>query len=127
MDSKSLSSDMPEDLTNNLKDIEIKSNIKLFKKYNNILILRDINKIKDECNKMKKKYIYELSNDLKNLCYNNDINLYKIKEVEEKTNKNIHEIDNLMNIINNDEYFKNDFNKNLTNNQDIIFIEVYEN
>ena len=35
MDSKSLSSDMPEDLTNNLKDIEIKSNIKLFKKYIN--------------------------------------------------------------------------------------------
>lgn len=125
MDSKSLSSDMPEDLTNNLKNIEIKSNIKLFKKYNNILILRDINKIKDECYKMKKKHIYELSNDLKNLCYNNNIELYKIKELQEKTNNNIHEIDNLMNIINNNDYFKNNIINNIK--QDIIFIEVYEN
>ena len=54
---KSVSSDMPEDLTNNLKILENKSNIKLFKKYNNILILRDINKIKDECNRMKKKIL----------------------------------------------------------------------
>ncbi len=123
MDLKLLSSDMPEDLTNNLKNIEIKSNIKLFKKYNNILVLRDINKIIHECNKMKKKHIFELSNDLKNLCYNNDINLYKIKEVQEKTNNNIHEIDNLMNIINNDDYFKNYFK----NKEDDIFIEIYEN
>ena len=111
------STELSEDLTNNLKQIENKSNIKLFKKYNNILILRDINKIKDECYKTKKKHIYELSNELKNLCYNNDIELYKIKELQEKTNNNIHEIDNLMNIIN-----------NLPNNkQDVIFIEVYEN
>lgn len=57
---KSVSSDMPEDLTNNLKILENKSNIKLFKKYNNILILRDINKIKDECNRMKKKKYYRI-------------------------------------------------------------------
>ena len=127
MDLKLLSSDMPEDLTNNLKAIEIKSNIKLFKKYNNILVLRDINKIKNECYKMKKKHIFELSNDLKNLCYNNNIDLYKIKEIQEKTNNNIHEIDNLMNIINNNEYFTNHFTNDLKKQDDIIFIEVYEN
>ena len=120
MDSKLLSTDMPEDLTNELKILESKSSIKLFKKYNNILILRNINKIKDECNKMKKKNVIELSNDLKNLCNNNNnIDLYKIKDMQEKTNKNIHEIDNLMNIINNNEYFIN-INRE-------IYIEIYEN
>ena len=77
---------------------------------------------------MKKKNVIELSNDLKNLCNNNNIDLYKIKDMQEKTNKNIHEIDNLMNIINNNEYCKTHFINNLTNiKQDIIFIEVYEN
>ena len=117
---KSVSSDMPEDLTNNLKILENKSNIKLFKKYNNILILRDINKIKDECNRMKKKHIIELSNDLKNFCSNNiNIELYKIKEIQEKANNNIHEIDNLMNVISSNDYF--------INLQNDIYIEVYEN
>jgi hypothetical protein len=117
---KSVSSDMPEDLTNNLKILESKNNIKLFKKYNNILILRDINKIKDECNKMKKKHITELSNDLKHFCNNNNnIDLYKIKEIQEKANNNIHEIDNLINVISSNEYFIN-------LNHD-IYIEVYEN
>ena len=117
---KSVSSDMPEDLTNNLKILENKSNIKLFKKYNNILILRDINKIKDECNRMKKKNIIELSNDLKNFCCNNiNIELHKIKEIQEKANNNIHEIDNLMNVISSNKYF--------INLQNDIYIEVYEN
>ena len=113
------SSEMPEELTNNLKNLEIKNNIKLFKKYNNILVLRDLDKIKDECHRMKKKIIIELSNDLKNLC-NNNIELYKIKEMQEKTNNDIHEIDNLMNVINENEYFNN-------LKQNVLFIEVYEN
>jgi len=108
-------SDISEDFINYLKDIQNKSSIKLFKKYNNILILRDINKIKNECNRMKKKIVINYSNDLKNLS-NNDIELYKLKEMQEEINQNIHEIDNLMNIINNNNYFKND-----------LFIEVYEN
>ncbi len=113
---KNTSSEMPEDLTNNLKVLESKNNIKLFKKYNNILILRDISKIKDECLRMKKKIIIEFSNDLKNLC-NEEIELTKIKDMEEKVNHNIHEIDNLMNVINEHEFFK----------QDDVFIEIYEN
>ena len=114
--SRTLSSEMPEDLNNNLKIFESKNNIKIFKKYNNILILRDINKIKDECNRMKKKIVIELSNDLKNLCIS-DIDLHKIKEIQEKNNNNIQEIDNLMNIINDHDFFK----------QKDIFIEIYEN
>jgi hypothetical protein len=107
------STELSEDLTNNLKHIETKSNIKLFKKYNNVLILRDLDKIENECNRMKKKIIIEFSNDLKNLC-NNNIELYKIKEMQEHINNNIYEIDNLINII-----------LNLKNNEN--FIEVYEN
>ena len=114
--SRTLSSEMPEDLNNNLKIFESKNNIKIFKKYNNISILRDINKIKYECNRMKKKIVIELSNDLKNLCIS-DIDLYKIKELQDKNNNNIQEIDNLMNIINDHDFFK----------QKDIFIEVYSN
>jgi hypothetical protein len=107
------STELSEELTNNLKHIENKNNIKLFKKYNNVLILRDLDKIKNECNRIKKKIIIEFSNDLKNLC-NNNIELYKIKEMQEHINNNIHEIDNLMNII-----------IDLKHNDK--FIEVYEN
>ena len=114
--SKTVSSEMPEDLINNLKIIESKNNIKLFKKYNNIYILRDINKIKEDCNKMKKKIIIEFSNDLKNFCLNN-IELNKLKELQNSINNNIQEIDNLMNIINENEYFK----------QEDGFIEIYGN
>jgi hypothetical protein len=114
--SKTVSSEMPEDLINNLKIIESKNNIKLFKKYNNIYILRDINKIKEDCNKMKKRIIIEFSNDLKNLSLNN-IELNKLKEMENNINNNIQEIENLMNIINEHEYFK----------QEDIYIEVYGN
>jgi hypothetical protein len=109
--------DIPEDLINNLKNIQNKSSIKLFKKYNNILILRDINKIKKECERMKRKIVINYSNDLKNLS-NNNIELFKLKEMQDIINQNIHEIDNLMNIINENNYFVN-----LNNN----FIEVYEN
>ena len=114
--SRTLSSEMPEDLNNNLKIFESKNNIKIFKKYNNISILRDINKIKDECNRMKKKIVIELSNDLKNLCIN-EIDLNKIKEIQEKNNNNIQEIDDLMNIINDHVFFK----------KEDIFIEIYQN
>jgi hypothetical protein len=110
-------SDMSEELINNLKDMQNKSSIKLFKKYNNMLVLRDINKIKNECHRMKKKIVINYSNDLKHLS-NNNIELYKLKEMQEEINQNIHEIDNLMNIINENNYFNN-----LNNN----FIEVYEN
>ena len=109
--------DIPEDLISILKEIEDKSSIKLFKKYNNMFILRDINKIKNECHRMKRKIVMNYSNDLKNLS-NNNIELYKLKEMQEIINKNIHEIDNLMNIINENNYFIN-----LNNN----FIEIYEN
>ena len=114
--SKILSSEMPEDLINKLKILESKNNIKLFKKYNNIYILRDINKIKEECNKIKKKIIIDFSNDLKNLSLGN-IELNILKDMQIKTNNNIQEIDNLVNIINEHEYFK----------QEDIFIEIYGN
>jgi hypothetical protein len=109
--------DLPEDLINILKEIQDKSSIKLFKKYNNMFILRDINKIKIECHRMKRKIVMNYSNDLKNLS-NNNIELYKLKEMQEIINKNIHEIDNLMNIIN-----ENNYITNLNNH----FIEIYEN
>jgi hypothetical protein len=121
---KIVSSEMPEDLIYNLKILESKNNIKLFKKYNNIFILRDINKIKQECNKIKKKIIIDFSNDLKHLSLDN-IELNKLKDIQNKTNNNIQEIDNLMNIINEHEYFKQSLKLSLK--LEDIFIEIYEN
>ena len=60
---------LPKSIIDNLTILEINSNIKLFKSRNNKLILRDISKIMNECNKMKKKYILDLSSNIKTISY----------------------------------------------------------
>ena len=49
-----------DNLTNELKHLGLKNNIKIFKKSNHNFILRDSHKIINECNKMKKKTILYL-------------------------------------------------------------------
>jgi hypothetical protein len=106
-------SEFPDNITNDLVIFENKNNIKLFKKRNNNWILRDTRKIINDCNKVKKNKILNLSNDLKNISYKKNIELNKIKEIQEKTNSEIDEIDNIINIISNDQYNK--------------YIEIYSN
>jgi hypothetical protein len=61
-----------------LLNLQNKNNIKLFKKTNNELILRDIIKILDECNKIKRKKILNLAYNLKSLSTKNiDLNIIK--------------------------------------------------
>ncbi len=106
-----------DDLTNELKYLGNKSNIKLFKKCNQDWILRDYKKIIEDCNKMKRKKIIDLSNYLKNISYGN-IELNIIKNKQDKIYSDIIDIDNIINIISN--------NINLLDSNE-KYIEVYEN
>ena len=89
----------------NLKLLESKSNIKVFKKNNstsslkeNINILRDSCKILDDCNRMKRKKVLDLSNNLKQLA-GGEISINNIKILQEQFYTEINNIDNIINII----------------------------
>ena len=102
-------SDISDDLINILIDLENKNNIKIFKK-NNSTILRDAYKIINDCNKMKRKKVLDLSNILKKIS-NGDIELTEIKYYQDIFNLDLLNLDNIINIISN-------------NNK---YIETYEN
>ena len=105
------------DLTNNLIILQDKSNIKLFKKNSSHLILRDVVKILNECNKVKRKKLIELSNSLKSISYgHSDIN--KIKKIQDDTYNLLIDVEEIINILTN--------NKNINNIND-SYIESYEN
>jgi len=99
-------------LINELNDLEILTNINIFKK-NNIktIKIRNRDKIINECNKMKKKKILQLSNDLK-IMSGGSIIVDKIKTIQ---NNIIYDIDNLNKII------------DIINQYDSNFIEIYSN
>ncbi len=91
----------------NLKLLESKSCIKVFKKNNsnsslkdNINILRDSCKIIDDCNRMKKKKVLDLSNNLKHIA-SGEISINNIKKLQEEFYNEINNIDNIINIISN--------------------------
>ena len=97
-----------------LKDLAKKYNIKIFKKTNNIINLRDCKKIIEDCLRLKKKKIIDLSNELKTMA-NDNIIINKVKEIQDRTNNDIIDIDNIINIVVN----------NIKNNE--CYIEIYEN
>ena len=105
------------DLTNNLIILQDKSNIKLFKKNSSHLILRDVVKILDECNKVKRKKLIELSNSLKSISYG-QIDINKIKKIQDDTYNSLIDVEEIINILTN--------NKNINNIND-SYIESYEN
>ena len=92
------------------------TNINIFKKKKNKWILREKRVIVDECNKMKKKKIKNLSSNLKDKS-NQIIKVDEIKEINNKTITEIDNIDSLINILSKEE----------DNIDDIEFIEVYSN
>ncbi len=97
-----------------LKELAKKYNVKIFKKTNNIINLRDCKKIIDDCLKLKRKKIIDLSNELKNMA-NEDIIINKVKEIQDKTNNEIIDIDNIISIV----------THNIKNTE--CYIEIYEN
>jgi hypothetical protein len=121
-----------DDIKNNLIELQNKSNVKLFKKNNNSLVLRDTQKIIDECNKMKRKKLLDLSNNLKQICNDEYIELYKIKNIQNKINSDIDDLDNIINIISSKDYInisKSHYNNIINEIQNTIdnYIEIYEN
>jgi hypothetical protein len=120
-----------DDIKNNLIELQNKSNVKLFKKNNNSLVLRDTQKIIDECNKMKRKKLLDLSNNLKQICNDEYIELYKIKNIQNKINSDIDDLDNIINIISSKDYInmsKSHYNIiNEIQNTIDNYIEIYEN
>ena len=134
---------------NELIYLESICNIKLFQIKNNVFILRNIDKIIYDCNRMIKKKLIELSTNIKNITLGNmDINIIKEQCItyQEKTLYDISNLQNIISIINNimnlgytdksslKNYYighvaNNDVNhKIVINNKKIDdFIEVYSN
>ena len=108
-----MSKNLSDDLRNNLLDLENKYKIKLFKKHKDYFILRDKNKIINDCNNSKKKNILTLSNDLKNIS-TGTIDINQIKNIQNKTILELMDIDNIINIMN-----------NIISDEQ--YIEIYEN
>lgn len=100
--------------------LQLSCNIKIFKKNSqNKLILRDSFKIINDCNRMKKKKVLELSNELKNIS-NDSINTDTIKKSFQNIITLISNIDNIIIQID-----KMNDSTIMSDNND--FIEVYMN
>jgi predicted nucleic acid-binding protein len=86
-----------------LKEISNECELKLFKKKRNKWILKDTRIIMNECNKLKKKKVKELSTNLKN-----NTNSDEIKNINNKTLSDIDTLDNIIHIVknNNDNYIE---------------------
>ena len=108
---------LSENIINELSKFEIIYNINIFEKNtseNNIKIFKNILKIINDCNRIKKKKILELINELKIISAENifEKNILKIKLLQEK---NIEDINNLNSVI------------NIVSNYNIDFIAIYSN
>ena len=98
-------------MINNLINFESIYSIKIFKKTSTKMILRNITKITNDCNKIKKKKILLLSNELK-LLSNGIIDIDIIKNTQNKILEDIDNLNSIISIINiinideNDEYIE---------------------
>jgi hypothetical protein len=108
---------LSNEMINNLIELEKKSNIKIFKKPNSLkhsFRLRDYNKIIDDCNKMKKKKVYDLSSNIKNdhLKTDKNIDTNKIKILCQDISTDLDILDMIIHIV-------------LNNIENDIYIETY--
>ena len=99
----------------NLIKLSNESNINIFKKNRNNWVLRDKRIIVDECIKMKKKRIKNLSTNLKNLTLEDNIKLDKVKKYQNDTNSELDNLDTIIGILTNSE------------NELDNYIEIYSN
>lgn len=104
--------DLPKDNIEYLVRLSKYTNINIFKKNNNKMVLKDRRIIVNECNKVKKLKIKNLSNDLKTRS-NKNIKIDEIKNINSKTISDINNIDSIIEIIN--------------NNDTADYIEIYGN
>ena len=133
---------MKRDKLKNLIKLSKKSNVMIF---NNNHEFRNNDNIINDCNNKKKEKIVTLANLIKELSTDPDNNtLKKIKIINKKYQKEINDLDNLMNNFNNEhksiDINKNDFktfdDKNIKKNKKIKmkkilnnheYIEIYSN
>lgn len=95
-----------------LKELSQFAEINLFKKKKNNWILRDTRIIMNECHKLKKKRIKDLSTNLKKISNTDNISTDNLKNINKKVMTEIDTIDSIINIV---------------QNNDDDFIEVYSN
>lgn len=116
---------LSENIINDLSKFELIYNIKIFKKNNiNKLILRNIIKVINDCNKIKKKKLLELSNELKILS-NGIIDTEKIKFLQQNLVNDIDNLNSIINIITEANIQNNRINDD--NLYNMNFIEIYSN
>ena len=116
---------LSENIINDLSKFELIYNIKIFKKNNiNKLILRNIIKVINDCNKIKKKKLLELSNELKILS-NGTIDTEKIKFLQQNLVNDIDNLNSIINIITEANIQNNRINDDILYN--MTFIEIYSN
>lgn len=107
-------SDIPKKKLKNLKKLADETNINLFKKNKNNWVLRDKRIIVDECNKMKKKTIKNMSTNIKNISHDKNIKTENIKKINSQTLSELENLDSIINLLTNSDD---------TNN----YIETYSN
>jgi hypothetical protein len=107
-------SNLTDEQNKYLIELENKCKIKLFKKKNDCVILRDNLIIIEECNRMKKKILLDCAHDIKSFANQQYIDLNKFIEIQENIKNELVELDTIINMI----------NYNINNER---FIEIYEN
>lgn len=95
-----------------LKELSQFADVNLFRKKKNNWILKDTRIIMNECNKLKKKKIKDLSLNLKNISANENISSDHIKKINHQALTDIDTLDSIINMV---------------QNNDEEFIEVYSN
>lgn len=76
-----------------LRELSLNTDLKIFKKKNNNWILRDTRVIMNECNKLKRKIDFNKNLNHSNINYS-------------KTLSDIDTIENIINIVNNEQYIE---------------------
>ena len=107
-------SNLSEEQNKCLIELENKCKIKLFKKKNDCVILRDNLMIIEDCNKMKKKKLLDCAQDIKAFANELCIDMNKFISIQENIKNELLDLDNIINMI----------NYNINNER---FIEIYEN
>lgn len=107
-------SNLSEEQNKCLIELENKYKIKLFKKKNDCVVLRDNFMIIDECNRMKRKKLLDCAHDLKELASHSHVDINKFMLMQNNIKNELIDIDNIINMI----------NYNINNER---FIEIYEN
>lgn len=107
-------SNLSEEQNKCLIELENKYKIKLFKKKNDYVMLRNNLMIIEECNKIKKKKLLDYAHYIKLYASQLYGDIKSFMEMQENIKTNLIDLDAIINMINN----------NINNEQ---FLEIYEN